>query len=107
MDLTKELEHLIKTDDVNALRGMLTKRGRPQRGTRAITEEDKCRCLGLAIPEGSLEMIGLLIRHGARITPCSFFAAVRREEPELLKVFIKWGLGYGLDAFWTVCSTVS
>jgi hypothetical protein len=65
MDLTKELEHISKTDDANALKAMLTKSGRPQRGTRAITEEDKSRCLGLAIPEGSLEMIELLIQHGA------------------------------------------
>jgi hypothetical protein len=91
MDLTKELEHLIKTDDANALKAMLTKSGRPQRGTRAITEEDKSRCLGLAIPEGSLEMIELLIQHGACLTPCSFFAAMRREEPELLELFIKRG----------------
>jgi hypothetical protein len=91
MDLTKELKHLTKTDDVNALRGMLTKRGRPQRGTRAITEEDKSRCLDLAIPQGSLKTIELLIRHGARLAYCSFFAAMRREKPKLLKLFIKWG----------------
>jgi hypothetical protein len=54
MDLTKELEYLIKTDDVNALEAMLTKRGRPQRGTRAMIEKDKNRCLRLAIPQGAV-----------------------------------------------------
>jgi hypothetical protein len=98
MDLSKELEHLIKTNDAGSLKKKLTKRGRPQRGTRAITEKDKNRCLGLTIPEGSLETIELLIRHGARLTPCSFFAAIIREEPELLQLFIKWG--------WDIYSTL-
>jgi hypothetical protein len=36
-------------------------------------------------------MIELLIRHGARLTSRSFFAANEREEPELLELIIKWG----------------
>jgi hypothetical protein len=99
MDLREELKNYIKANDAQGLANRLTKRGRPRRGTRAITQDDKNRCLKFALPEASLEIIDTLIRYGARLTFSASHAAVKRQEPALLELFIEWGWEIGSTQF--------
>ncbi|KAF1846344.1 ankyrin, partial [Cucurbitaria berberidis CBS 394.84] len=48
-------------------------------------------CLTSVMPEGSLGMIKILVRHGSKLTIFSFFKAIRREEPAVFQLLIDHG----------------
>ena len=104
--LSLELASLIRANDVPGLNAKFSKRGRPKKGTRAITEEDKVYCLQVAMPEASLEVIDTLIGYGAYLNRKSFEDALQRGdcETELLDLMLE--RGWKLGGLWYGTSVV-
>jgi hypothetical protein len=57
----------------------------------ATRQEELNTCLTLAMPQGSIEMIELLVNLGARLDQHSLYAAIRREDPSLLQLLVDSG----------------
>jgi hypothetical protein len=91
LSLSEELEYVICLNDPSVLAARLSKPGRPRRGARAITQNDKNEALEFAMPEASLATIDTLIRHGADLTVLSYEKAIARNEVALLELFVTWG----------------
>jgi hypothetical protein len=91
--LIRELFGLITSNDIAGLEAKFTKLGRPRKGERAITQNDKDECLAQAMPSASLELVDMLISHGAKLNQFSFRRAIERgdKETELLDLMANWG----------------
>jgi len=97
MDLPRELADLIKNNDTTGLVAKFTKRGRPRKGTRAVTQRDKDNCLTQAMPEADLDVIEALIRHGAKLTQSSFRKAIYRGNEDTAVLELMWNWGWRVD----------
>jgi len=79
------------------MRAVLTKRGRPRRGTDAVTQQEKDDALQFAVKVAHLFIVDLLIEYGARLDShgslglsAVFERASRDGNTEILDLLRKW-----------------
>ena len=78
------LKQLINTDDANGLDLNLATRD-------TISQSELDECLESAMPGASIDIIRLLLQHGARLTILSFGKAIGRQDPAVFQLLLDHG----------------
>ena len=90
--LSDIMQQAIKSNDLEKIRAEFS--------TRPIASQGELDdCLILAMPQGSLEMIELLLQLGSRLKQASFLSAINRDDPTVFRLLIASGWDINSTAF--------
>ncbi|CAO2649935.1 Nn.00g012270.m01.CDS01 [Neocucurbitaria sp. VM-36] len=84
MKLSGELQTIINSNDANALEAHLSR-------DPALDQEELNKCLELAMPDGSLDTIRVLLQHGSKLNVFAYSKAIAREDPAVFQLLIDHG----------------
>lgn len=84
---------MIRTNDTKALENSLSE-------CPAISQKELDECLSSAMGEGSLDMIRMLLQHGAKLQRLSFIRLNARADPAVFQLLMDYGFEINTTEFY-------